>query len=115
MRRSSAGSVIYPWMGCGLEACSTTTDFLVSDGKGGRVHTSIEGYNQRITDIGIVNGRTYFFTSDFVSGEFDLPEIEPQHNYWLSCPYEFRADGTMAEASAKVGSPFPALTIYYNA
>lgn len=98
--------ILVPWCGCGLAASGTTVGFLVSDGKGGRVLTTMEGYGQDIEDIAEIGGKRYFMSSIFLGGE--------NHNYWLYRPYEFCKDGTVRDASATVGKPFPALTIYFD-
>ena len=99
--------ILVPWCGCGLAASGTNVGFLVSDGKGGRVLTTMEGYDQDLWDIAEIGGKRYFMSSVFLRGE--------DHNYWLYRPYEFCKDGTMRDASATIGKPFPALTIYYDA
>lgn len=99
--------ILVPWCGCGLAASGTNVGFLVSDGKGGRVLTTMEGYDQGLGDIAEIGGKRYFMSSVFLRGE--------DHNYWLYRPYEFCKDGTMRDASATIGKPFPALTIYYDA
>jgi len=98
--------IIVPWMGNGLNADGHTIAFLVSDGKGGRMLTVTEGHGQDLGDIAVINGKKYFMSSDFRYGK--------GHNYWIYRPYAFRKDGNMREASAEVGKPFPALTIFYN-
>ena len=99
--------ILVPWCGCGLAASGINVGFLVSDGKGGRVLTTMEGYDQGLGDIAEIGGKRYFMSSVFLRGE--------DHNYWLYRPYEFCKDGTMRDASATIGKPFPALTIYYDA
>ena len=99
--------ILVPWCGCGLAASGINVGFLVSDGKGGRMLTTMEGYGQDLGDIAEIDGKRYFMSSIFLRGE--------AHNYWLYRPYEFCKDGTVKDASATVGKPFPALTIYYDA
>jgi len=98
--------IIVPWMGNGLNADGHSIAFLVSDGKCGRILTVTEGHGQDLDDIAVINGRKYFMSSDFRYGE--------GHNYWIYRPYEFCKDGNVREASAKIGKPFPAFTIFYD-
>ena len=99
--------ILVPWCGCGLNASGFNVGFLVSDDKGGRVLTTMDGYGQNVGDIAEIGGKRYFMSSIFLRGE--------DHNYWLYRPYGFCKDGTVRDASATLGKPFPALTIYYEA
>jgi len=100
---------ILPWMGCGLCAYGDTAHFLVSDGKGGRMKTAVEGYCINLCDLVSVGGKMYFRHSMFFEG-FE----KSKHNHWVYQVFSFDTNGVMRCANAEVGSPFPAVTIFYK-
>jgi len=100
---------ILPWMGCGLCAFGDTAHFLVSDGKGGRMETVMDGYGIEMSDLVEVGGKTYFRHSMF----FEAFE-KSKHNHWAFQVFAFDTNGVMRCANAEVGCPFPAVTIFYE-
>lgn len=60
--------ILVPWCGCGLAASGINVGFLVSDGKGGRVLTTMDGYEQDMGDIAEIGGKRYFMNSIFLRG-----------------------------------------------
>ena len=100
---------IIPWMGCGLNASLEEVFFIVSDGKGGRIENVVEGYGIEPSDLVKVKGKVYFRHSYFIE------ELEKsKHNHWAYQVFSFGKDGKMKCANEKVGSPFPAVTIFYE-
>ena len=100
---------IIPWMGNGLNASLEEVFFIVSDGKGGRIENVVEGYGVEPSDLVKVKGKVYFRHSYFIE------ELEKsKHNHWVYQVFSFGKDGKMKCANEEVGSPFPAVTIFYD-
>ena len=100
---------IIPWMGCGLNASLDEVFFIVSDGKGGRIENVADGYGIEPSDLVKVKGKIYFRHSYFIE------ELEKsKHNHWAYQIFSFGKDGVMRCANGEVGSPFPAVTIFYD-
>ena len=98
-----------PWMGCGLNASLDEVFFIVSDGKGGRIENVADGYGIEASDLVKVKGKVYFRHSYFIE------ELEKsKHNHWAYQIFSFGKDGVMRCANGEVGSPFPAVTIFYD-
>ena len=100
---------IIPSMGCGLNASLDEVCFIVSDGKGGRIENGLLGYGVEPSDLVKVKGKVYYRHSN------DFTEFEKsQHNHWVYQVFSFGKDGKMKCANEEVGSPFPAVTIFYE-
>lgn len=100
---------IIPWMGNGLNASLEEVFFIVSDGKDGRIENVVEGYGIETSDLVKVKGKVYFRHSYFI-GELE----KSKHNHWAYQIFAFGKDGKMRCANEEVGSPFPAVTIFYG-
>lgn len=101
--------LIIPWMGCGLNASLEEVFFIVSDGKGGRIENVAEGYGIELSDLVKIKGKVYFRHSYFI-GVLE----KCKHNHWAYQVFSFGKDGKMKCANEEVGSPFPAVTIFYD-
>ena len=101
--------LIIPWMGCGLNASLEEVFFIVSDGKGGRIENVAEGYGIELSDLVKIKGKVYFRHSYFI-GELE----KSKHNHWAYQVFSFGKDGKMKCANEEAGSPFPAVTIFYD-
>lgn len=101
--------LIIPWMGCGLNASLEEVFFIVSDGKGGRIENVAEGYGIELSDLVKIKGKVYFRHSYFI-GELE----KSKHNHWAYQVFSFGKDGKMRCANEEAGSPFPAVTIFYD-
>lgn len=101
--------LIIPWMGCGLNASLEEVFFIVSDGKGGRIENVAEGYGIELSDLVKIKGKVYFRHSYFI---WELEKSK--HNHWAYQVFSFGKDGKMKCANEEVGSPFPAVTIFYD-
>ena len=100
---------IIPSMGCGLNASLDEVCFIVTDGHGGRIENGLLGYGIEPSDLVKVNGKVYFRHSYFIE------ELEKsEHNHWVYQVFSFGKDGKMKCANEEAGSPFPAVTIFYD-
>lgn len=100
---------IIPSMGCGLNASLDEVCFVVSDGQGGRIKTGLLGYGVEPSDFVKAKGKVYYRHSYFIE------ELEKsEHNHWVYQVFSFGKDGKMKCANEEVGSPFPAVTIFYD-
>ena len=97
------------YLGNGLNADLNNVVFVVSDGKGGRVESEIDGFDADIDDVVIVKGKVYFRHSDF----FEHFE-KSAHNHWVYQLFAFKKNGKMTCANADFPAVFPAVTIFYN-
>lgn len=100
---------IIPWIGNGLNAVGCTAHFIVSDGKGGRIENTLDGYGLDLADLVKKNEKIYMRHSTFV-GNFK----NSRHNHWVFQIFSFGADGIIRCSNHEYGDVFPAATIYYE-
>lgn len=103
-----------PWMCLGISGAMSTVHIIVSDGKGGRIENVIEGYYVETNDFVEIAGKPYFRQSCFFEQLNENCAFEKsQHNHWVYQVFAFGKDGVMRCANEEVGSPFPAVTVFY--
>ena len=100
---------IIPWMGCGLNASGYYVHFIVSDGRGGRMKNTIEGYGVDFSDFVTATGKIYFRHS-YSFNDFE----KSPHNHWVYQVFSFDKTGVMKCANSDFGNKFPAATIFYD-